>query len=337
MRTVKNGFIHYHLPAAAVARRCGSLSRRVTWSSSALAEELGAISPWHLVSAPECSELESGSDGDAAASAKCHFPVQRLGDLEVKCSEAVSEDSGSCLPQTSSLAFSPCSTGHSPPTSPSPTDCKPAVPPSPAAPIILPAPEEQTNCWADLEDEEEEEDVDFGTSKEALIGGCSSAAAAGTAACEVASALIRTPSTACPSPFPSSAGTPPPLWLPRAATSGGSATTLGSLCAKPQTEAAASPADGHPRPTPFKSLGLPAWALELAAGAPEDSCSDCSSWYSDSPRSSLASSPWTQRLRSPSTSPTPTGLWSTQAGRICWADFTDEEDGDVGDAEAFEF
>jgi len=90
--------------------------------------------------------------------------------------------------------------------------------------------------------------------------------------------LLRTPSTACPSPqLPSIAAFDSPPASPRAA--------CGARAAPDVPGAAGEPSRSR-RPLPFMSLGLPAWAMQLAAEKVRDECEeDCSSWYSPSPAS----------------------------------------------------
>lgn len=100
------------------------------------------------------------------------------------------------------------------------------------------------------------------------------------------------------------------------------------------------------RSSPFKSLGLPAWAVELAANAPKETCSDCSSWYSPSPCSTPASSP-----RCIGLSPDASRRWPSAAvavdgaekkaeaqpilrGKVCWADLMDEDSDTDGEEDA---
>jgi len=125
---------------------------------------------------------------------------------------------------------------------------------------------------------------------------------------------IRTPSTVCSSPQ-----------LPSRLRSPGRFASL----AEPEPAAAARK---RTKPLPFASLGLPAWAIELAANAPVDD--DCDSWYSQSPCSS-ASSPRSFAGASVfvaprSASPTPL-LQTRQPGQglgVSWADLMEEDDED---------
>lgn len=123
--------------------------------------------------------------------------------------------------------------------------------------------------------------------------------------------------------------TPSTLAASPAASRRSSFSGLGALgsdsTAKPSATSLSEKPERQARRTPFKALGLPAWALELAASASKEHCEDSSSWYSPSPCSLVAGSPRATEL-TPGT-PLAAGSRSStkRAPRRPWADLLDDE------------
>mmetsp|Transcript_5682 Transcript_5682/g.15632 ORF Transcript_5682/g.15632 Transcript_5682/m.15632 type:complete len:431 (-) Transcript_5682:141-1433(-) len=149
-------------------------------------------------------------------------------------------------------------------------------------------------------------------SREIAGEGDAAAAAAAAAAADALTFALRTPSTTRSSPL---SRTPTPHMATRTVALeeavNGSHISLGR--------------NGRRVPVmPFASLQLPAWAVELAANAPcPTDFGECSSWYSQSPCPTPASS-------SPASTPRHAATFAAEASakaKVCWADLADDDDG----------